>query len=727
MINANIISINSRRQNSFGSSSPTPTVQATTDNLTESSVDVLATISTLHTIYLIVIANGATAPSASQIENGLDASDDPAIFAKYAIGTSVTIPVIELLPSTSYDIYLVGKDSEGTYTDVVLVEITTEAFDILTVSGALAYFEADDYNDTSDTWANRIAANVQYNLEPVAARNTPTKIAADINGHDVVNFVAASHQILQSDQVWDDLSTDATIYLIVKIDIYQAGVILTNYQTGAAYANTGAGFLSRTNGIRGTIRNSSGGAQNFDALTTDTASYHLVTLKTRDMGSSLSERVIKLDGAIQNQVYNINNMTAATNRIHLGSSFDSVSFDGKIAAILICNKRHGFVEERNINNFFKTRFGLSFTLQRDIDFQGLTAIDSTTGKEFNGLDVLRRSDNKFDLFASTVQGDVYRFTQTAVDTFTRTAMASGVGETQSLAYLEINGTGYIFLAHKVLNKISIRLADSPYTAEDLVTSRTEPQDFYLYDIDGDGHDEVIFSYQGATSADGGIGVLDFTGVDPLEPTDWDVTFHVHPAGWWIAGIFEFGGNTILAFSARNNNVNADQEPGHYYVAITDPGTASWAFGAETTMNNTVRDWLHLRRGDILGNGNNDLIGIALTTDAMLVHSGADLTTESTIALPEVKPGFNVCPIGDLWGDGRTALFVATQLSSGAGHYWIGRFYNAAWNWVALRPTNTHPNDNEVLLVDIYNEGKVRLIIDDSENVVDGHVYVMNVL
>ena len=85
------------------------------DNITETSFDVTATLDEKGTVYYVVVADGATAPSASQVKAGTDANDGAPIVSGNAVdsGTGVILSASGLTSGTNYDVYLAAEDEAG--------------------------------------------------------------------------------------------------------------------------------------------------------------------------------------------------------------------------------------------------------------------------------------------------------------------------------------------------------------------------------------------------------------------------------------------------------------------------------------------------------------------------------------------------------------------------------------------------------------------------------------
>jgi hypothetical protein len=102
--------------------------------LTPTSITVRAQTNETGTAYYVVLADGATAPSAAQVQAGTDNTDTPAIaFGNFALtaNTEATAPVTGLTADTAYDVYLVAEDAvSNLQASPVLVDVAlvTPAF-----------------------------------------------------------------------------------------------------------------------------------------------------------------------------------------------------------------------------------------------------------------------------------------------------------------------------------------------------------------------------------------------------------------------------------------------------------------------------------------------------------------------------------------------------------------------------------------------------------------------
>ncbi len=122
------------------------------ENSTPSASSILQTTLTLNTdidesgtIYYVVLADGATAPTAIQVQSGTDASNNAAITsgnqAVSAASFTHDFSILGLVAETAYDVYVVANDSYGNIqTSPTKVDITTLAEPNVSLSQSDATF-----------------------------------------------------------------------------------------------------------------------------------------------------------------------------------------------------------------------------------------------------------------------------------------------------------------------------------------------------------------------------------------------------------------------------------------------------------------------------------------------------------------------------------------------------------------------------------------------------------
>lgn len=163
------------------------------------------------TIYYVVVADGAVAPSVAQVKAGQDASGGVALANdSEAVGstpfTSSFTAVTSLSASTAYDIYFVAEDDEGTPNEqasVTKVDVTTIAAGVLhtvTFGGktTTATFDIAGANTTTD-----VDGNVTTEVNPA--------VYTDPNGCTVTAVVFTDSEAQTSSKFERDCAGEITV------------------------------------------------------------------------------------------------------------------------------------------------------------------------------------------------------------------------------------------------------------------------------------------------------------------------------------------------------------------------------------------------------------------------------------------------------------------------------------------------------------------------------------
>lgn len=109
---------------------PTFSSAPSSDNIAETSFDIDAQINENGTIYAVVVANGATAPTPAEVKAGTGSGGSGELATDSAAdsGSGVTLNLTGLSGLTQYDCYVIAEDdSSNLQTSVTLVEVTTLA------------------------------------------------------------------------------------------------------------------------------------------------------------------------------------------------------------------------------------------------------------------------------------------------------------------------------------------------------------------------------------------------------------------------------------------------------------------------------------------------------------------------------------------------------------------------------------------------------------------------
>lgn len=251
-----------------------------------------------------------------------------------------------------------------------------------------------------------------------------------------------------------------------------------------------------------------------------------------------------------------------------------------------------------------------------------------------------------------------------------------------------------------------------WTAVTLLSGYANLQDSMVYDIDGDGQLEVLFTSEGA-AGEGGVYWLDFTGSDCMDPADWTVhTATTHAGAWWLGyGRRDLGSGAAvdIVFSARDGR-NASPAPGLYLLqpgaTITDPWT-------KTTIDDSFLDWNHHDFGEFFGNGHgSDLVAKALDSDDIYIYDYTNGWARTALPGPPAPSGaddiFNVRTV--LAPSGCDLIFVVRENDHTYYYTWDGR------GWVRRRAWPVpyiHPFDDRLLFADLDEDGGQEMVFADS--------------
>jgi pimeloyl-ACP methyl ester carboxylesterase len=252
----------------------------------------------------------------------------------------------------------VGSDSatSAATTEVVNRELFWIRGDDVVLAGS----EITQANDKSPIGTNDAVA--------VGGRNTPNRLAADVNSRDVIDFNSTNTEILSVAGLTG--ITTYTMYLVIKADaptVGSGGSVISMAQNGSGtFINQGFNLFIQNSLIQVTHRDGSGAQQKTFAFT-DTASYHILMVKFQSNGAGLSKLIVKLDAVTKADFINLNSMVANDQNFYIGSvgSPGTSSFNGKIAEIRFFNTYHSDAQQEIIHNELSTYYNLGVTYHID--------------------------------------------------------------------------------------------------------------------------------------------------------------------------------------------------------------------------------------------------------------------------------------------------------------------------------------------------------------------------
>lgn len=629
-------------------------------------------------------------------------------------------------------VYNPGDTVKATVSVTVATALTPD-----TLSNQIMWLrdENDNTSGNIDNWWNK------YNRSLDAVKDTdarrPNLNATGIEGSlPTVVWTKANTDKLLSEGTTIGVTGSYTIYELSACDDptnATAQIVISNSSTGSAVVNTGI-HETIGSGVRNVdFRKNDGGDQQRISFPFADTGFHLLVIKHNSNGTDASTNVVKLDGALIKKEINKDPVVHNSNPLKLGANGFNTNnpFGGAIAELIITADYHDDLTESSVLDYFKTRYPTTLGGIEFFDETFFTPIDSVS-EAWNGLDKILRSDGKYDFVAGTLTGKIYYLEQGAtIEDWTTTLLVDTLREIQSLKVYGRDSSDRLILlsAHKDsaatndnIGKIMAHRADTTaddgaYTSANLVTARPYPQDILVRDLDNDGVNEFIYTFEGTSSANGGVRWFECSDVDDvLNPATW--TEHIasaHPSAWWMAGFFNIAGTDRLVFSARNNTArNPDAVPGVYYLTPASPLTDAWA---ETTIDNTAIDWIHLDVGNIFGN-TNDIVACDHDGDDIVAYDSANSWAKSTIITggsSGVTTQLKI--INNYLINGRSTFLTFVENDWAYLNYYNG----ATWSRRKLFQTLGHPSDNEVIAVDVDDSGFLTIVFDDNTNLANANV------
>ncbi len=290
---------------------------------------------------------------------------------------------------------------------------------------------------------------------------------------------------------------------------------------------------------------------------------------------------------------------------------------------------------------------------------------------------------------------------------------NGDGRLEAISLDQPNGTLYL---HKAKGDprgewaTVVLLTGRPYVQASLVT-----------DVDGDGRDNLIYTWEGDAQGRGGVHWLKLTGDDVLNPDHWtDHVMVTHESAWWLAprrvDLSSNGRATDLAFTARNiPGRNPGARPGVYWLEEPADVTGLWKLH---TIDRTLRHPLHIDLGDFSGAGHGkDLVVGGFSTNHIAWYEFSADWRRHDLPLPEVAPGVAPDRVWNVKGipyAGPRDGILAPVNRGNRGALLIFEFIDGAYRPNALLPLRYgHPMDDRIVLCDLDGDGRPEAIIPDS--------------
>jgi pimeloyl-ACP methyl ester carboxylesterase len=239
------------------------------------------------------------------------------------------------------------------------------------------WFRADDPADGEVTsWRDRYSIG---NAVSVTSRNTPNKV--DDSGASM-RFTRLNNEILRAPAITG--ITNYTLFIVFKAnDTTSSQKLLGN---GGA-TNTANGFDVNINAGNVQINNRNTVSQGLKSFAfTDTASYHVLTVKWQSIGSGtstfFSRTVFKLDNVVKVTDSDSRVLQSSTAQFDIGSDGAATpnSFDGYIREIICVKDWLTESEERNIYTYLNNQWGMSISTVMPVYTYSKGLVQSTDAK-----------------------------------------------------------------------------------------------------------------------------------------------------------------------------------------------------------------------------------------------------------------------------------------------------------------------------------------------------------
>jgi hypothetical protein len=611
----------------------------------------------------------------------------------------------------------------------IQIEVVS-ALDPDSLTGKVLWARENNINDGTfaSQWTNKW--NGSNDLLALTDGDNPDYNAAGLNGNPTYGCVIAENNGFQSEATLG-LTGDFTYSVVFRNNdpsLVVGQIILENTDNGVAFGNTGLQAQVREDQLLVDFRMND--AVDFQRITfgfTNT-DWNVLSVKHISDGNA-SINIVKFNGKLIDKQFNREAVVHNSNLLKVGRNGfnNNVPFEGEFAEIFINSVAQDSDTEKQLLTYMENRHAsVDFTGYYDDD--DLFRLDDFNDKRWNGLDKKLRDDNKYDFIGGSLTGELYYFEQgDTVYDWTQTLLADVNREIQSLAILGRDSSGRLVIAtvHKdsvidndEIGKVMIHRADTSddkgsYSSVNIITNRRRPQDIIVYDVDGSGRMQFVWSYQGSSAGQGGI--MRFTCLDEgdvLTASNWEEdTIRVHESAWWMERATINGSEGIL-FTARQNGINSAQVPGIYFIAQPDDVTGVWPL---TTIDSTLLDWGHADVGNIFGGDGNDIIAMNFSGDdeVFAYDAGNSYAKSTLITRTSAEKSYNLKCSANLV-NGRNWFIHIVENDWAYRTYWDG----SQWVSETIFSTIAHPSDNEALHVDADDSGVLRWFMDFSSDPFD---------
>ncbi|WP_427773128.1 Ig-like domain-containing protein [Comamonas thiooxydans] len=177
---------------------PTFDQAPTISNATAGGFTISGSVTEASTFYYVVVPDGASAPTATQVINGQNASGSFAsAYGHQSLNSSpydFSLALSGLAASTMYDVYVVAKDSAGNSTSsVIKLDVTTAAANNAPTTTVASVSFSDDTGAAGDFITNTASQTISGTLSAALATGETVQVSLD-NGASWTNATIAVGQ-----------------------------------------------------------------------------------------------------------------------------------------------------------------------------------------------------------------------------------------------------------------------------------------------------------------------------------------------------------------------------------------------------------------------------------------------------------------------------------------------------------------------------------------------------
>ncbi|WP_112481183.1 beta strand repeat-containing protein [Vibrio variabilis] len=419
----------------FQNSTPTLNTVTTTGATLSVSLDEKGTA------YYVVVANSSSAPSASQVKTGKDASGADAIASgSFAIGDSLSnSSVISVLSDgTDYDVYVVAEDDESTPN----VQVSASKLDLTTTDSSP---NVSGITVSGSPAANATSIDYLVTFGDEVSNIATTDFTAKLDGSTNAGVSVASVSASSGSSVTVTVSVSG-VSGAVRLDLDADNTIVDESNTNPAAFTSGATHTTDTivPTVTSIVRKSpSAEYTNSDSLVwTVTFSESLSSIDGSDFavtgakgvtispsassGSSVDVTVSGGDLASVNNVVSLAISSSSNNLVDAGGNgLSSVTPTGSVETYTVDNTAPTFssVDDNSGDNTYKA--GETITITAGLGESGLTVntnisvLDSDFGSSVamsnTGSDTYSVTTSALDLNGNMLEGTSIAVTITATD------------------------------------------------------------------------------------------------------------------------------------------------------------------------------------------------------------------------------------------------------------------------------------------------------------------------